>query len=88
MINKGDIQDLVIQWTLNGKPIMNGKNGVSVIRISKKLSTLSLDSINDQHRGIIKCIATNIAGTTEYSTELQVNGTSYFINILQVFGLL
>lgn len=82
MINKGDPKALVIQWTLNGKPITNGKNGVSIIRISQKLSTLSLDPINDNHRGTIKCIASNIAGIAEYSTELQVNGTRIMDMIL------
>lgn len=73
MITKGDLP-LDIKWSLNGQLIVNGENGMSVVRMSPRLSSLSIDSINGKHRGLFKCLASNAAGATAHSTELKVNG--------------
>lgn len=75
MITKGDLP-LDIKWSLNGELIVNGENGLTVVRMSPRLSSLSIESINGKHRGIFKCMASNTAGSTEQSTELQVNGVT------------
>lgn len=73
MTTKGDIP-LTFRWLLNGQPLINNENKISVLKVSPRLSTLSIESINDKHRGVFKCIASNKAGQSEFSTELHVNG--------------
>uniref|UniRef100_A0A1A9WR27 Ig-like domain-containing protein n=1 Tax=Glossina brevipalpis TaxID=37001 RepID=A0A1A9WR27_9MUSC len=72
MVFKGDVP-LQLRWTLNGQPITNENAGIRIIKMSTKLSSLSIDAINGNHRGIFKCIATNKAGIAEQSAELKVN---------------
>ena len=73
VVPKGDLP-LEIHWSLNSAPIVNSENGFSILRLNKRTSSLNIDSLNALHRGIYKCIATNQAGTSEYTAELQVNG--------------
>lgn len=73
MVFKGDTP-LQLHWTLNGQPITNENVGIRIIKMSPKLSSLSIDSINGHHRGLFKCIASNAAGSAEQSAELVVNG--------------
>lgn len=73
MITKGDLP-LTINWSLNNQLILNTNNGISINKMSSRLSSLSIDSINDRHRGVFKCIASNSAGVAELSAELKVNG--------------
>lgn len=75
MITKGDVENLNIKWTLNGQPIVNGENGLQVLKMSPRLSSLSIESLSDRHRGIIRCIVSNNAGETNYLSELKINGT-------------
>lgn len=81
MITKGDLP-LDIKWSLNGQLVVNGENGLTVVRMSARLSSLSIDAINGKHRGLFKCMASNAAGTTEHSTELKVNGVMIFSSSL------
>lgn len=75
MITKGDLQNLRMKWTLNGQPIVNGENGLQVVKMSARLSSLSIESLSDRHRGIFRCIVSNDAGETHYLSELKINGT-------------
>ncbi|XP_046866022.1 Down syndrome cell adhesion molecule-like protein Dscam2 isoform X37 [Drosophila willistoni] len=72
MVYKGDTP-LQLHWTLNGQPITNENVGIRIIKMSPKLSSLSIDSISGHHRGLFKCIATNAAGSAEQNAELIVN---------------
>lgn len=74
MISKGDLP-LQIHWTLNGEPIVNEANSMQVLRMSPRYSSLSIETINGAHRGTFRCIASNLAGRSELSSELKVNGT-------------
>ena len=85
MVFKGDLP-LQLHWTLNGQPITNEHSGIRIIKMSPKLSSLSIDAINGQHRGIFKCIATNAAGTAEQMAELIVNGTVGLIDLFMWLG--
>lgn len=79
MISKGDTP-LTVKWTLNGQPVVNGENGVQVVKMSARLSSLSIESLSDRHRGMFRCIASNVAGEVSYSSELKINGTHSWRN--------
>lgn len=73
-IVKGDLP-IQIKWTLNNEPIITGENGITINKLSAKSSVLNIASVEKEHRGQIKCIATNMAGSDTYASELSVNGT-------------
>lgn len=73
MVTKGDLP-LSIHWTLNSAPIINGEDGFTLMRMNPRTSSLSISSLESIHRGVYRCIASNQAGSAEYSAELQVNG--------------
>lgn len=75
MIVKGDLP-LQITWTLNNEPIISGDNGITINKLSAKSSVLNIASVEKEHRGIIKCIAENMAGIDTFASELSVNGTT------------
>lgn len=75
LIQKGDLP-INIKWTLNNEPIVHGENGITINKISAKTSILNIASVEKEHRGIIKCIAENMAASDHYSSELHVNGTN------------
>lgn len=68
---KGD-PPLNITWLLNGRPISNDE-GVTVMKM-KRISTLSIDSVQDVHSGNYTCVVENPAGSDRFSTTLNVNG--------------
>lgn len=74
MIVKGDLP-IQIKWTLNNEPIVSGENGIVINKFSAKSSVLNIASVEKEHRGTIKCIAENMAGSETYSSDLSVNGT-------------
>ena len=73
MVSKGDLP-IDILWILNSSPIIHGENNFSIMKLNPRTSSLNIESLNAKHRGMYKCIAKNIAGSSEYSAELQVNG--------------
>lgn len=73
-ITKGDFP-IDFTWTLNGRRIGNDDN-ISVLRTNKRISQLSIDSIQPEHAGEYVCIAYNKAGNASHSASLQVNGIS------------
>lgn len=79
MVMKGDLP-LDIKWSMNGQIIRNSENGISIVQISPRLSSLSINSLNAHHRGSFECIASNAAGVTKYAAELLINGD--LINIV------
>uniref|UniRef100_A0A1B0GLK3 Ig-like domain-containing protein n=1 Tax=Lutzomyia longipalpis TaxID=7200 RepID=A0A1B0GLK3_LUTLO len=72
MVTKGDLP-LTFKWLLNSQEVVSGQGGVTIVRMSQRLSALSIDAISDRHRGTLKCIAQNWAGKTEAESELFVN---------------
>lgn len=73
MVTKGDLP-LNIKWSLNGQLIISGEDGLTILKMSPRLSALTIESIKSYHRGYYKCIAENAAGSTDFSAELKVNG--------------
>lgn len=75
-VSKGDLP-LNITWIFNKQPI-NRIGGVTISLVNHRLSALSIESVQAEHAGNYTCIATNRAGTTSYSANLNVNGTLLF----------
>lgn len=73
MVAKGDLP-IEIRWTLNSKPIITEENGINLLKINPRTSSLNINSLEAHHRGLYKCIARNAAGESEFSAELHVNG--------------
>lgn len=73
IVNKGDLP-VEIRWILNSSPIISGENGITILKLNQRTSSLNINNVEGMHRGLFKCLVSNQAGTTEYSTELNVNG--------------
>ncbi|XP_076544932.1 Down syndrome cell adhesion molecule 1 isoform X3 [Osmia lignaria lignaria] len=78
---KGDLP-LKIVWSLNGRHIdvgrVSGDHGydipdIVVSRSSKRISTLTIDSVAARHAGEYSCTATNAAGSARHTSVLSVN---------------
>lgn len=71
-IAKGDLP-LNVTWIFNDRPI-SLVDGVTVSMVNKRLNALSIESVSAEHAGKYTCIATSAAGSTSYSSQLNVNG--------------
>lgn len=76
IVNKGDFP-LGIQWTLNGRSV-DEIDGITVLRTSKRITQLNIESVQAEHSGKFVCSAENPAGKIENSAYLRVNGTKKF----------
>lgn len=71
-VHKGDFP-IEMTWTLNGRKLEQVE-GVSVLRTNKRISQLSIDSVDAAYAGEYTCRASNEAGIAEHSAYLRVNG--------------
>ncbi|KRF98102.1 uncharacterized protein Dwil_GK22019, isoform BM [Drosophila willistoni] len=69
---KGDLP-INITWALNNQTLNTGDFDVAIGRMSSKSSTLNIDYIAAEHRGVYTCLARNQAGESSFSAELKVN---------------
>lgn len=76
-VQKGDLP-MNISWTFNGNPINKNAEGISVIKTNKRISQLSIESVNAELAGEYNCVAENDAGVSSHSSTLYVNGTNFF----------
>lgn len=67
---KGDLP-VEIAWLHDNKSV---SDDVNVVKISKKVSTLTIESVQAHHSGTYTCLVRNSAGSAAHSAELQVNG--------------
>jgi hypothetical protein len=81
-VSKGDFP-IAIVWTLSNRSIESFQ-GISVMRTNKRISQLSIDSVQAEHAGEYTCSAKNSAGTAHHSAILHVNG---IFNSLSLFLL-
>ncbi|XP_044270333.1 Down syndrome cell adhesion molecule-like protein Dscam2 isoform X47 [Tribolium madens] len=70
-VNKGDFP-ITISWSLNNRSVETIQ-GITVMRTNKRISQLSIDSVQAEHAGEYTCIAKNSAGITHQSAVLHVN---------------
>lgn len=73
MVLKGDTP-IDIKWFHNNLPVIS-ENGLTIMRTSPRIISLNIDAVRGNHRGVYRCVATNKAGSDEYLSELNVNGT-------------
>jgi hypothetical protein len=71
-VYKGDLP-IKITWLHNNDTIGHS-DGIIISKASKKVSSLTIDSVQEEHKGSYTCLAENKAGKTSYSTVLNVNG--------------
>lgn len=74
-ISDGDLP-LNIFWTFNSQLIVNGDMDISVSKLGKRSSVLTIDSVSGSHAGNYSCNAANNAGSASYATELKVIGAN------------
>lgn len=72
-VDQGDIP-LTISWIFHGKEL-SSQMGIETTRIGKRVNVLTIESIAPFHAGDYVCVATNAAGSTNYTTELVIMGT-------------
>ncbi|XP_026295691.1 Down syndrome cell adhesion molecule isoform X12 [Apis mellifera] len=71
-IMKGDFP-VEIVWKFNGRAIGFNDPDLTITRINKHMSALSIESVAARHAGEYTCVATNRAGNVTHSTTLAVN---------------
>lgn len=85
-ITKGDLP-INITWMHNGNVLNSNEDGIILGRMSTKSSTLNIDYVSGHHRGVYKCLAANLAGVSDFETELLVNGNIVFIFTVAIYFL-
>lgn len=71
-VHKGDLPVNIV-WLHNNKSIEQDF-GVSIVKNGKKVSSLTIDSVSEEHAGFYSCLATNIAGHDCHTALLNING--------------
>lgn len=79
LISSGDLP-VDIEWLFNNSPI-NAYSGVSTSKVGKRVSVLTIDSVNHDHAGNYTCKARNHATTVNFTAELVINGISVIWNL-------
>ncbi|XP_066244761.1 cell adhesion molecule Dscam1 isoform X26 [Euwallacea similis] len=70
-VHKGDLP-INISWLHNNISI-GYIVGMQVTKVGKKSSSITVDSVSEEHAGTYTCLAENQAGKTEFTTTLRVN---------------
>lgn len=76
-VSEGD-KPIDIYWTFHGLQDMS-KLGISTSKIGYKTSVLLIDYVDAYHRGVYMCTAKNPAGSSNYSTVLNVHGIALLV---------
>lgn len=77
-VSGGDLP-MAIKWILNGEEIPPYLE-VSTSKIGKRTLFLSIDSVRGDHAGNYSCIASNQAGSAEFTAPLVVIGLFVYQN--------
>lgn len=85
-VSKGDFP-LNISWVFNETALLSGSNGIVISQVNKRLSTLSIESVQAEHVGVYQCVARNRAGENRQFAYLHVNGNFCFL-VLMIFYFL
>lgn len=73
LVSSGDLPiDFV--WHFNGRPLVNNFNGISMAKMGKRNSVMTIDSVNGKNSGNYTCQASNNASSVNLTATLIVNG--------------
>ncbi|KAK5645477.1 hypothetical protein RI129_006777 [Pyrocoelia pectoralis] len=70
-VNKGDLP-LNISWLLNQQSVSNIKT-ITVMQTNKRISQLSIETLQAEHAGEYTCLASNVAGVATFKAQLNIN---------------
>lgn len=73
---EGDLP-MTISWIFHGRDL-SSQMGIETVKIGKRLNVLTIESVAAFHMGNYTCVATNGAGSENYTAELVVRGTIFF----------
>lgn len=76
-VSKGDLP-LRLSWLFNGKPIF-AHLGILTSKFGERSNMLNVPSLTGDNGGVYTCVATNAAGTSNFSTTLNVHGNKLVI---------
>ncbi|XP_037024203.1 Down syndrome cell adhesion molecule-like protein Dscam2 isoform X8 [Bradysia coprophila] len=71
IVTSGD-SPITFKWLFNNKPISE-VSGISTVKLGKRNSAMTIDSVNGRHAGNFTCQAANSAATVNYTAVLIVN---------------
>lgn len=74
IVTSGD-HPIEFKWLFNKKPISEVA-GISTVKLGKRNSAMTIDSVNGRHAGNYTCQASNSAMTVNYTAVLVINGIS------------
>ncbi|XP_052841678.1 cell adhesion molecule Dscam2 isoform X9 [Drosophila gunungcola] len=72
LVTSGDFP-VSFAWLFNGREINENVYDVSMVKLGKKISALSIDYVRDHHAGNYTCVAVNRATSVNFTAELVVN---------------
>lgn len=72
IITKGDVP-IDIGWSFNGRRLA-ANDAIMITNGGPRVSILSIDAVDSRHAGNYTCHASNRAGSTKHTAELQVMG--------------
>lgn len=81
-VTKGDMP-LTIAWYFDGRRI-EPHMGVVTSMFGHRTHLLSISNVRQSHIGRYICVATNQAGSAEYSADLHVNGTTIIKHVVKI----
>lgn len=64
---------MTVTWLLNNRPA-EMMSDISISKIGKRISILSIESVAGHHAGNYSCTVKNVAGKAVHSAALIVNG--------------
>ena len=68
---------VTISWVFHGPDSSTAnQNGVSVVKMGPRSSSLIIESLTAEHSGNYTCTARNPAGVANYTAEIEVDGIS------------
>lgn len=81
-VSEGDAP-LGISWTFHGPQEMS-QLGITTTKVGMKTSLLLIDYASSHHRGSYTCTAKNPAGSTNYSTLLNIHGILWHVAVVVI----
>lgn len=85
-VTKGDTP-LSFSWLFNGQDVVLGDSGILVSKSGQRISMLTIESVQSYHAGNYTCMAKNVAGQANHTSELKVIGKVLFGKLLQYMCL-